>query len=75
MNQALCALLFLYGAVMERPLNELKIVRAKRPKRLPVVMSRDQVKRVLAELEGEHRLVALPSTVRGCGSWSACGCG
>jgi integron integrase len=58
-NQALCALLFLYGVVLGRKLDELKIVRANRPVRLPVVMSRDEVKRVLVELEGNHRLIAL----------------
>ena len=41
-NQALCALLFLYAVVLERPLNELKVVRAHRRVRLPVVMSRDE---------------------------------
>jgi hypothetical protein len=34
-NQALCALLFLYAEVLDRPLNELKVVRAHRPVRLP----------------------------------------
>ena len=58
-NQALCALLFLYDAVLGTPLNQLSVVRARRPKRLPVVMSRDEVRRVLAQLEGTHRLVAL----------------
>jgi integron integrase len=58
-NQALCALLFLYAVVLERPLNELKVVRANRRVRLPVVMSRDEVRQVLAELVGVHRLVGL----------------
>ncbi|MDY3556745.1 integron integrase [Gemmata sp. JC717] len=58
-NQALCALLFLYAVVLERPLNELMVVRAHRRVRLPVVMSRDEVRAVLAELDGVHRLVAL----------------
>ena len=58
-TQALCALLFLYDAVLKKPLDELKVVRAVRPKRLPVVMSRDEVRRVLGQLEGTHRLIAL----------------
>jgi integron integrase len=58
-NQALCALLFLYAVVLDRPLDQLRVVRANRPKRLPVVMSRAEVKRLLAELDGLHRLVAL----------------
>ena len=56
-NQALCALLFLYDAVLGRPLNQLAVVRANRPKRLPVVMTRDEVKRVLGRLEGVNGLV------------------
>jgi integron integrase len=58
-TQALCALLFLYRQVLGKPLDELKVVRANRPKRLPVVMSRDEVRRVLTQLEGTHRLIAL----------------
>ncbi len=56
-NQALCALLFLYNVVLARPLNPLDIVRANRPRRLPVVLSRDEVRRVLAELEHPYRLM------------------
>jgi integron integrase len=58
-NQALAALLFLYDAVLGKPLNELDVVRANRPKRLPTVMTRDEVRVVLAGLEGVPRLVCL----------------
>ncbi|HUR54536.1 MAG TPA: phage integrase N-terminal SAM-like domain-containing protein [Gemmataceae bacterium] len=44
-NQAMAALLFLYDAVLGRPLDQLRVVRAARPKRLPVVLGRDEVKR------------------------------
>jgi integron integrase len=57
-TQALCALLFLYDAVLKRPLDELKVVRAFRPKRLPVVLTRDEVKAVLGRLAGLNGLVA-----------------
>jgi integron integrase len=58
-NQAMAALLFLYGQVLGRPVEELgRIVRAKRPKRLPVVLTADEVRRVLAHMEGVPRLVA-----------------
>jgi integron integrase len=56
-NQALCALLFLYGAVLGAPLNELDVVRANRPKRLPVVLTREEVARVLAGTVGVPGLV------------------
>jgi len=59
-NQALSALLFLYGTVLEQPLGLLEgVVRAKRPQRLPVVLTPDEVSRVLARLEGVPLMVAL----------------
>jgi len=58
-NQALNALVFLYRHVLERPLGEVQgVVRAKRPRRLPVVLSREEVRRLLAHLQGLHWLVA-----------------
>jgi integron integrase len=57
-NQALAALLFLYGSVLGRPLGQIVgVVRARRPRRLPVVLSRQEVKAVLDGLEGTPRLV------------------
>lgn len=59
-NQALAALLFLYRHVLDAPLPWLQdVVRAKRPLRLPVVLTRDEVRRLLEALEGVPRLVAL----------------
>ncbi len=58
-NQALAAILFLYEAVLDRPLDSLgAFPRAKRPKRLPVVLTRQEVEAVLSRLDGTHRLVA-----------------
>ncbi len=58
-NQALSALLFLYTHVLESPLGELgELVRANRPKRLPVVLTRAEVRAVLAHLQGVNLLVA-----------------
>jgi site-specific recombinase XerD len=58
-NQALCALLFLYRYVIESPLGQLgEVVRARRPKRLPVVLTREEVKALLNNLKGEQRLIA-----------------
>ena len=52
-NQALNALNFLYKAVLDRPLAEMRnIVRAKKPQRLPVVLTQDEVRRVLQQLQG-----------------------
>jgi integron integrase len=58
-NQALSALLFLYRNVINREVGDLgKVIRARKPKRLPVVMTRDEIKAVLANLAGEKRLMA-----------------
>jgi integron integrase len=58
-NQALSALLFLYRDVLEVDLPWLDaIVRAKRPERLPVVLTRDEVRAVLQRLQGVPRLMA-----------------
>jgi integron integrase len=57
-NQALSALLFLSQHVLNQPLNRLDgVIRANRPKRLPSVLSRDEVRRLFAALGGSPRLV------------------
>ncbi|MBP7146515.1 MAG: integron integrase [Acidobacteria bacterium] len=59
-NQALSAILFLYKKVLEIDLPWIDgIVHAKRPARLPVVLSRAEVKRVLAEMNGVTALMTL----------------
>lgn len=58
--QALSALLFLYREVLQRPVGDLRaVVRARSPSRLPVVLSREEVSRLLALLTGDVYLVAL----------------
>jgi site-specific recombinase XerD len=58
-NQALSALLFLYRQVIGREVGELgEVIRARKPKRLPVVMTREEVKAVLANLSGDKWLMA-----------------
>ncbi|MBA4285791.1 MAG: integron integrase [Xanthomonadaceae bacterium] len=52
-NQALAALLFLYRHVLELDLPWLnEVVRAKRPQRLPTVLTQEEVRRVLALVDG-----------------------
>ncbi|WP_415755710.1 integron integrase [Pseudomonas leptonychotis] len=58
-NQALAALLFLYKEVLKVDLPWLNgIVRAKKPKHLPVVLTRDEVSRVLVQMSGVKWMVA-----------------
>jgi integron integrase len=57
-NQALCALVFLYGRVLGKALEPIDgIERAKLPKRLPVVLTRGEVKAVLEKMSGTPKLV------------------
>ena len=65
-NQARSALLFLYNHVLAAPLgDELDIVVAKKPARLPVVMTRQEVSTILQLLSGTHQLIA--KILYGCG--------
>jgi integron integrase len=58
-NQALSALLFLYREVIGQPLPWLdQLDRAKRPVRVPTVLTRDEVRRLLAAMQGTKWLMA-----------------
>jgi len=58
-NQALAALLFLYKHVLKLDLPWLgEVVRAKKPVRLPVVLSASEVQQLLAQLQGDIWLIA-----------------
>jgi len=59
-NQALNALLFLYKEVLDKKIGLIQgIVRAKRSRRLPVVLTKEEVKRVLSCLTGTPWLMAM----------------
>jgi len=65
-NQALSAVLFLYKFVLERDIGWVHgVARAKGPKRLPVVLSKREVRAVITELESTNRLVV--TLLYGCG--------
>ena len=58
-NQALAAILFLYEKVLKKPLDRIEdVVRAKRPKRLPVVLTQSEVEALLSHMHGTERLIA-----------------
>ena len=58
-SQALCALVFLYREVLGTPFGWLdQLVRPKRPQRLPTVLSRAEVERVLGALSGRAAVMA-----------------
>ncbi len=57
-NQALNALVFLFREVLERPLGEMRFGRARRPPRVPVVLTREEVRALLGQLAGTSALMA-----------------
>ncbi len=59
-NQALAAVLFLYEHVLEQPLDRVEgVVRARKPKRLPIALSRDEVALMFRHLHGVPRTVCM----------------
>ena len=56
-NQALSALLFLYAEVLNKPIDYVDVTWAKKPTRLPVVLTKEEVKAVIHQLSGTMRLI------------------
>ncbi|HHC74183.1 MAG TPA: integron integrase, partial [Thiothrix sp.] len=58
-KQAMNALVFFFRVVLEKPLDNLQdFIKAKTPRRLPIVLSRQEVQQVLAEMYGLHHVMA-----------------
>ncbi len=58
-NQALAALLFYFRFILNTPVTELgSVIRAKKSERIPVVLSREEVARVIENLYGQKKLIA-----------------
>jgi len=52
-NQALCAIVFLYKEIIGRDVDDLgKVIRAKKPKRLPIVLTVEEVRLIMHQLTG-----------------------
>jgi len=51
-NQALSALLFLYNHVLQQPLGYVDITWAKKPERLPIVLTQGEVQAIIRQLTG-----------------------
>jgi integron integrase len=64
-DQAYYAIRYLYEHVLERDVGKIRALRSKKPKRLPVVLSRDETIRLLAEFGGRDLLIA--ELLYGCG--------
>lgn len=58
-NQAFAAILFLYQKVLRVDPGRVEgVIRAKRPVRLPIVLTKDEVRRIHAQLDGTYLLIA-----------------
>ncbi|MFZ3156405.1 MAG: phage integrase N-terminal SAM-like domain-containing protein [Smithella sp.] len=58
-NQALCAIIFLYKYVLNRKIGDIgEVIRARKPVRLPVVMTKAEVKAVMRNLTGDKWIIA-----------------
>ena len=67
-SQALSALVLLYKDVLRRPLGDLRtVLRARVPGRLPVVLSRPEVRRILTELETSEEVWLVATLLYGAG--------
>ena len=74
-NQAPAPVLFLCEHVLEQPLNRIEgVVRARRPKRLPVVLTREEVVLFWRSWTGRRTWSPPCYTDRGCALRMACGC-
>ena len=73
-SQALCALVFFYREVLGVPLGRLSAIRAKRPERLPTILSADEVRRILAILDRHPTHGLLAGLLYGCGLRVSEGC-
>ena len=59
-NQAFNAILFLYDQVLGKKIGLIDgVVRARRPQRLPVVLTKDEVKEIINHMSGVPRLMAI----------------
>ena len=75
-TQALSALLFLYRHVLGREIGALEgLIHARKSRHLPVVMTREEVKGVLAISQGTNGSWQACCIEPGCGCWSAFACG
>lgn len=58
-NQALCAIVFLYKQVLLRDIGDISLIWAQKPKKMPVVLSRDEIREVMSNLKGDYWLMAM----------------
>ena len=58
-NQALCAVVFLYREVLKIEIEDLNLIWAKKSKRIPVVLTKEEIKRLFEQMSGTHLIMAM----------------
>ena len=56
-NQAFNAIIFLYREVLNQPLEDVQAFRAKQTTYLPIVLTPPEVRSIIAQMNGTHRLI------------------
>ncbi len=64
-NQALCAIIFVYKHVLKREIENLQYKMTKTPRRMPTVLSPDEVASILQNMDAEYWLITV--LLYGCG--------
>lgn len=64
-NQALCAIIFLYRYIVKKDISDLNYSFTKRDKYMPTVLTHNEVKTILDQMTGIHKLIA--TILYGCG--------
>jgi len=54
---ALNSIMFVYNKILDQPIKNMNFIRAHKPRRLPTVLSVDQVSLIIDQLEGIHKLI------------------
>ncbi len=74
-NVAFSAILFLFRHVLNRELDTQGVIRARESKRLPVVLTKDECRALLAQFSGTQHLWSPCSMERDCACPKVCACG
>lgn len=57
-NQALCAIIFLYKHVLKQDIQDLDLIWAKKPSRIPTVLTQQETKTIINHLKGTSWIIA-----------------